>query len=559
MSLATNVRPHQLDEVLGQDSAVALIRARLNRGDVSPLMLVGPAGCGKTTLARIVAMGVNCENGKEPCMECESCKSILSERSMDVIEVDAATYNKREDIDSLKEKLGYKPFGKCKVLIIDECQQITAAGWAALLKIVEEPPQNVLFSFCTTDPEKIPPAIRSRCQTIELHKVKPSVIEGRLRDLCKSHNKEYEDDALKIITEAANGGMRDALSILEQFFNLEGKITADVVQKAIGKAGINDIIDMITCMINGDVSGIISGVRKLNDSNKSMNSVINDTIRVMEDVLMALNGSDLSELPVTEEYRNKIKAIAGISNPAQLLGFIDRISQSAKESQAVETAMVLCAVHENEISVIKEQVEQLKLKVKELSSLELRAVKMPKTVDSAVNKEEAEMDELKENMPVEQTAAADDETEGSTVSTAPVVNEASRPIPAAIPSVIPSVISAGNDSKSEPVDDERGFKKGVAMMDLSDILGADVEIGDAVSILDNSSPRPATVPTTDEPSSPVSAEDAEITEPIENPVEEPVEDTEEIPFEESVETNEPELPSDEDIFGSDSFFDDFAC
>ena len=198
MAIYNEYRPLTLEEVRGQEPIKNQLKAMFESGSVpNALLFVGPRGTGKTTIARIVARFVNCSDPHgDPCNECESCKSILAGASPDVLELDAASNNKVDDVRAIIENAQYSPVGNMKVYILDEVHMFSQGAWNALLKILEEPPKNVLFILCTTEEQKIPATIVSRCRKMYFERVELSEIVDFMEDICEEKMKAYDKDAL---------------------------------------------------------------------------------------------------------------------------------------------------------------------------------------------------------------------------------------------------------------------------------------------------------------------------------------------------------------------------
>ena len=233
-------RPQKFNEVEGQTRAVDLLIKSISTGRVAHAYLFsGARGCGKTTVARLVAKSLNCASpadNYEPCCKCSNCVSITDGESLDVIEIDGASNNGVEEIRELKSHVSLAPFNsRFKIYIIDEVHMLSTAAFNALLKTLEEPPEYVVFILATTEPHKIPVTIRSRCQHIPFHRINSNDILHRLELVCKKENLEYENEALWEIARQADGALRDALSLLDQVMSLgKGKILLDDVSALVG-------------------------------------------------------------------------------------------------------------------------------------------------------------------------------------------------------------------------------------------------------------------------------------------------------------------------------------
>jgi DNA polymerase-3 subunit gamma/tau len=244
-------RPQQFGEVVGQDHITTTLRNALLSGCIHHAYLFcGPRGVGKTTTARLLARAVNCQSphdGIEPCNQCESCRDIISGRSIDVVEIDGASTNSVEDIRRLRENAKYPPTtGRSKIYIIDEVHMLTTSAFNALLKILEEPPAHVLFIFATTEPHKVPPTIRSRCQRFDFHRMSTRTIADHLRTIANAEHVPIDDDALFSIARFADGSMRDAQSLFDQVRAFSaGTITGADVRRSLHILG-DDVYFAIT-------------------------------------------------------------------------------------------------------------------------------------------------------------------------------------------------------------------------------------------------------------------------------------------------------------------------
>src|SRR5499427_2580997 len=241
--LARKYRPQKFSEVIGQEHVTRTLKNAIEQGRIAHgYIFSGHRGIGKTTVARILAMALNCRSSEapvtEPCGICDSCTEIRAGNSVDVIEIDAATNRGIDEIRELREAARYRPArDRFRIYILDEAHQITDAAFNALLKTLEEPPDHVVFMLATTQPEDIPQTIRSRCQHFSFRAVRFEQILAQLTELCGKENVPAEEEALALLAEAGDGSMRDALSLLDQAIaSSQGRLSADSVRQLIGVA-----------------------------------------------------------------------------------------------------------------------------------------------------------------------------------------------------------------------------------------------------------------------------------------------------------------------------------
>lgn len=297
--IARKYRPMRFSDVVGQEVVTrTLMNAIKENRTAHAYLLVGPRGVGKTTLARIFAKALNCEHPEngEPCCKCSSCVSIANENNLDVIEIDAASRNSVEDMRNLTDEIMHMPIAsKYKIYIIDEIHMLSNQAWNALLKTVEEPPKHVKFIFATTEVHKVLPTIISRCQRFDLMPIPTNLIVERLKKIANDQGIKIDDNALFALARSADGGMRDAQSLLDQmiaFFatgNQEHTITGEEVMALFGLADRRDLYDIMESILLNNVAKMVSSIHNLVQKGKNLETLF-------EDILITTRGVQLTQL-----------------------------------------------------------------------------------------------------------------------------------------------------------------------------------------------------------------------------------------------------------------------
>ena len=287
-ALYRKYRPKTFNEVVGQDVIVKTLKNEITRNKINHAYLfAGPRGCGKTSIAKLFARVINCENPIDfnPCNSCVSC---LQTQNTDIIEIDAASNNGVDEIREIRNKVNLVPStGKYKIYIIDEVHMLTTGAFNALLKTLEEPPSHAIFILATTDPHKIPTTILSRCQRFDFKKVKEDVIVKRLSFIAESEQIEIEDAALKEIAFIADGGMRDAISILDQAVAYSTDvITLKDINDIVGTISNSKIDEFINNLIENKINDMLMFSSECNDSGKNMIKVAEKIMYQLKNILI---------------------------------------------------------------------------------------------------------------------------------------------------------------------------------------------------------------------------------------------------------------------------------
>jgi DNA polymerase III subunit gamma/tau len=323
IALARRYRPKRFADLLVQDHVVAVLRGAVARGRVGHgYLLTGPRGVGKTTAARILAMALNCprrDPSGEPCGECENCLRVWNgSANIDVVEIDAASNRGVEDARELRERAMYAASqeGHHKVYIVDEAHMLTREAWNALLKILEEPPPGVVFVFATTEPQKIAAAaapVMSRLQRFDFRRIGPAAIRERLRHVLTAEGIAADDDALTLIARHADGGMRDALSVLDQCLSFgEGAVTAERVREVLGLVGDDLYSEVLRTVVERRPADVFTLVERLVDAGVDLAEFLAGTGEALRSLLMLQVGAPVEGVTETlrgtlEAYRNQLE------------------------------------------------------------------------------------------------------------------------------------------------------------------------------------------------------------------------------------------------------------
>lgn len=333
-ALYRKYRPETFDDVKGQEHVVTTLRNQIIADRLSHAYLfTGSRGTGKTSVAKIFARAVNCENPQNgnPCNECETCRTILSGASLNAIEIDAASNNGVDNIRQIREEVAYPPTqGRYKVYVIDEVHMLSAGAFNALLKTLEEPPSYVIFILATTEVQKIPVTILSRCQRYDFHRISREEITLRLRELLEKEQIEAEEQALRYIAGKAEGGMRDALSLADRCisFYLGQPLTYERVLNVLGAVDVQVLGDLFESIAVGDVADVFKRLDEMIFKGREVTQLVTDMTEYLRDLLLVKTSADAGEiLDTTPENFRLLEERAALAQPEDLLRFIRIFSE----------------------------------------------------------------------------------------------------------------------------------------------------------------------------------------------------------------------------------------
>ncbi len=346
-ALYRKYRPTKFSEIVGQEHITRTLKNQIISNRVGhAYLLTGGRGTGKTSAAKILARAINCLNPQdgEPCNECEICKAALQGSLTDIVEMDAASNNSVEDIRSIREEVNFLPtLAKYRVYIIDEVHMLSVGAFNALLKTLEEPPEHVKFILATTEPQKLPATILSRCQRFDYKKISPENIKSRLEYICKQSDIKITDEALKTISVLAEGAMRDGLSILERCVQEgEDEINDDKVKELVGIPKVEYINKIVNSVIDCNVDETLQNIDNVIADGKDLNNLIWEIIKYVKDILVFKSSGTLNLY--NDEELKQIEEISKKTSKERLLKSIYSLSELANDLKMTTQKTIMLEV-----------------------------------------------------------------------------------------------------------------------------------------------------------------------------------------------------------------------
>lgn len=405
-ALYREYRPQKFSDVVGQEHVVRTLKNEIVSGNIAhAYMFSGTRGTGKTTAAKIFARAVNCLNPKdgEPCNECESCRAIMNDSTVDIFEIDAASNNSVDDVREIRESVKYTPTNsKYKVYIIDEAHMLSKGASNALLKTIEEPPEYVVFIFATTEPNKMIPTVLSRCQRFDFKRITIDEMKERMRYICSKEGVEVEEDALSVIARNSQGALRDALSILDRCILFgENHLKYDDVVEILGIVNVDEIFGLADDIINHNVSSALQKINNFIASGKDIEILSSELIEHMRSLMICLAANESAKdiISVSDEEFSKMKKSienTDMDNIIRIINILSEVQNNLKYATDKRTIFevgiikAIKPVYDTDKEALEERVKYLE-KIIESGNITVNSKK-----DNSEKKEEESLEKIED-------------------------------------------------------------------------------------------------------------------------------------------------------------------
>lgn len=392
-ALYRKYRPSNFDEVVGQKVIVTTLKNAILNNQISHAYLFsGPRGTGKTTIAKVLAKTINCENLVDycPCDNCNSCININNKKNIDIIEIDAASNNGVEEIRELKNSVNLVPSeSKYKVYIIDEVHMLTISAFNALLKTLEEPPKHVVFILATTEIHKVPETIKSRCQKFEFKKISNDDIVIGLKKICSKENISINDEALYLISKYSNGGMRDAVNLLDQVAAYSNNnITINDINEIFGNISHEQMYELVQSLFQSKIDITLNLINKFDRDGKNLLILFNNIIEYLKDLLIYINASNYFN---DDNLLNEYKHLANLVNEKNIYEYIKILLEYSNNMKYENNKLLLAELAIIKIFNINQNISQnnnldnIKKKNNDLLIKENKLKNVEKTIEKVDN------------------------------------------------------------------------------------------------------------------------------------------------------------------------------
>lgn len=377
-ALYRKYRSQSFDEIVGQKHIITSLTNQIKNGQVGHAYLfTGTRGTGKTSIAKIFAKAINCEHGTNgnPCNKCENCLSITNGTNVDIMEIDAASNNRVDEIRDLREKVKYPPVScKYKVYIIDEVHMLTDSAFNALLKTLEEPPAYVVFILATTEVQKLPATILSRCLRFDFKLLTDDELENHLKYVFDDSKIKYEKEALSLLAKLGAGSVRDTLSIADMCVAYSNKnVTYKSVIEAVGMTDRQTLKEISKCVLEGNQGELLSTINKVSAMGKNLTQLAKDLVSFVRDILIAKTCKDYVEiLKLPSDQIKDLEALSQITTSEKLIEILNKLSSLDNEFRYTNnprnlleiTLVTLCNFEMTTINELKLSVKNLEKKIK---------------------------------------------------------------------------------------------------------------------------------------------------------------------------------------------------